>query len=156
MAKPGPKTPEGKARSLANLIPAKPGEVRNKNGGHRAAGASVKEWINVMQEWTAAEVAAVLEDGDAPMNKRAAARVWLDAASKDKNAAGMPVAGADLDRIMDRTVGKPTQAVELTGRDGGPIATETKPKFDYDAFRQALSDSRRVRAAGGLPAPNGN
>lgn len=29
--------------------------------------------------------------------------------------------GSDFDRLLDRTIGKPTQAVELTGKDGGSL-----------------------------------
>lgn len=39
-----------------------------------------------------------------------AARVWLDATTMDRNNGGTPIAGAEFDRIMDRSDGKPHQA----------------------------------------------
>lgn len=45
-------------------------------------------------------------------------------------------AGDDFDRIIDRTAGKPTQAVEVSGPDKGPI--ETKKRVDYDAIENEI------------------
>jgi hypothetical protein len=44
--------------------------------------------------------------------------------------------------IMDRAIGKPTQAVELIGEDGGPIKTEnkTKPDVDHEGFKAAFEE----------------
>jgi hypothetical protein len=67
-----------------------------------------------MQAWTEEQVRAVMTDPASPMNKRAAARSLLDACSDAKNSAGMPVAGADLDRIIEHTAGKATQPVDVT------------------------------------------
>lgn len=59
-----------------------------------------------------AEVVSVARDDAAPVNKRSAAVQWLAACEGN---------GQSIDRIFDRTVGKPTQAVELTGKDGGAM-----------------------------------
>jgi hypothetical protein len=46
------------------------------------------------------------------------------------------------DKIMDRGIGKATQAVELTGEDGGPITTENKikPDIDHEGFKAAFAE----------------
>jgi len=41
--------------------------------------------------------------------------------SRERNASGSPIAGGEFDRIMDRIIGKPTQAVDMT-TDGKTLA----------------------------------
>lgn len=152
MPKRGPKTPEGKARSLANLKPPwEPGNL--VKGGRPSAGLSIKEWVNQMEKWPRSKLEAVMKDLNAPVAKIAAARIWIDASSKERNSAGMPIAGSDVDRIFDRTEGKPKQAVELTGADGGPL--EVKHEFDWNTYRAAKSTG--LDAGGRVsPAENSN
>ncbi len=71
----------------------------------------MREWVNVMADWPPAAVDAVMADAAAPVAKRAAARVWLDAVSRACTAGGVPIAGAELDRICDRTEGRPKQSI---------------------------------------------
>lgn len=63
-----------------------------------------------MQDWSTAQLEAVMADTNAPVSKKAAARCWLDAASKDRTSSGNPIAGGEIDRIMDRTNGRPYAA----------------------------------------------
>ena len=110
----GPKTPAGKAKSLANLAPPfRPGESGNP-AGRPNAGASVIDWLNVMAEWTRADLRTVVGDDTLPANKLAAARLWLDASSTDRTSAGLPIATSALSELMDRLDGKPRQAVQVT------------------------------------------
>lgn len=71
-----------------------------------------------MQGWSRAKLLAVIADVDAPVCKVAAARAWLDATSQDRNQSGAPIAGPDLDRIIDHTEGKPTQTAEVRDTSG--------------------------------------
>lgn len=145
----GPKTQAGKEKALANLIPAKPGEVRNPKG-RPSAGAAVREWWNIMQGWPLEKVKAVQVDPESPVNKIMAARAVIDACSTDRSSAGQPIAGNDLDRIIDYTAGKPTQAVEVSGPDKGPI--ETKKRVDFDAIEQEIRDIAIAAVATRVPA----
>lgn len=151
-SKRGPKTPEGKARALANLMPPmKPGETRNPRG-RPSAGLSIREWMNQMQDWSSARLDAVMKNDDAPACQRAAARCWLDAMTRAYTSSGAPVAGSDLDRLCEQTAGKATQPVELTGPGGEPLAV--KHDFDFDRYSGLY---RRI--SGGIPAAgsaNGN
>lgn len=74
------------------------------------------EWLGVMNEWTKRQLEAVVNDVDAPASKVSAARVWLDAMSKERTSSGSPIAGPEFDRILDRTIGKPAQAVDVTSK----------------------------------------
>lgn len=66
-----------------------------------------------MGSWIADDISAVLSNPKAPAAKIAAARTWKDAMSRDRNSAGTPIAGAEVDRICDRTAGKPKTFVQL-------------------------------------------
>ena len=116
----GEQTPEGRKRSLDNLIPIKPGTSGNP-AGRPAAGLTLKELVNEMQGWPKEKLRAIMKDPSASVARKAAARVWLHAGSARMNSAGMPIAGADFDRICDRTIGKPMQSVEHSGQDGADI-----------------------------------
>lgn len=84
----------------------KPGQSGNPLGRPKA-GESIAGWLNTMSDWTQADLDRCLADPEAPMAKKAAARTWKHATSTDKNKVGTPIAGDDLDRICDRTVGGP-------------------------------------------------
>jgi hypothetical protein len=105
-----------------------PGQSGNPEG-RPAAGAAVKEWWNEMADWTQAEVKAALDDPTSSLAKKAAARAWLDACSADRSSSGAPIAGTDLDRIIDHTAGKPTQHHDHTTA-GQPFQLIDRPTWD--------------------------
>lgn len=91
----------------------KPGQSGNPKGRPNA-GAAVREWLNVMQSWTLERIRGVLTDPKARANKVAAARIWVHACCEDRSSAGLPIAGGEIDRVMDRTLGKPVAEDLLT------------------------------------------
>lgn len=93
----------GHPRSLANLRSFKPGTSGNP-AGRKTAGAYIREWFNAMVGWKHEKVKKVLDDDKAPMGKRIAARQMLDAMED----------GTAIDRICDRTEGKPKQHIDQT------------------------------------------
>jgi hypothetical protein len=97
-----------------------PPGVSGNPAGRPPAGASFKEWLNVMADYKRNELLAVMADAKAPAAKLAAARTWLGATSRDRNSAGVPIAGADVDRICDRTIGRPTQEIRQEIRAHAP------------------------------------
>jgi len=88
----------------------KPGQVGNPRGSRRA-GEYVREALNHLAEKTEAQLRGIADDPDAPVARRIAARQWLEALREAIHANP----GAALDRIMDRTVGKPRQYVGTSG-----------------------------------------
>ena len=71
-SRPGPKTPEGKARALANLQPPWPKGVSGNPGGSRSFGPHVAEWINNLADSTQEQLEAIADDPDEPVARRAA------------------------------------------------------------------------------------
>ena len=135
----------------------KPGQSGNP-AGRPSAGASIRDWLNIMCEWTAKDLRVIAQDENEPAAKRAAAvRMLLSCemndlaafspflegkktlaelaedgvdTSKVKSARVTPGphgnsytielhdrSGSEADRIMDRTEGKPKQAVDIGGGD---------------------------------------
>jgi hypothetical protein len=92
----------------------KPGQSGNPAGRPKAAGSSIREWLNIMTDWSTRELQAVLDDPEAPSAKATAARMWKHARSDERTKSGLPIAGPEAERICDQTAGKPRQAIELS------------------------------------------
>ena len=80
----------------------KPGHSGNP-AGRPSAGASIRDWINIMSDFTREQVENVLADPKATNAKKAAARTWLHATTDRCTKLGLPIAGPDLDRIIGHT-----------------------------------------------------
>jgi hypothetical protein len=111
--------------SLANLRPWRKGQSGNRKG-RPAAGLTVIEWYNAMQGKTKDKLEAISKDDKQPVTKRLAADQWLQTISKAMTTAGVPIRGEAIDRICDRTAGKPTQHQEISGPGGGAIEIEQR------------------------------
>lgn len=75
----------------------------------------MSELLSEMKGWPRERYQAILENPNETGERQAVARVWWHATSAELNAAGSPIAGAEFDRICDRTGGKPKQAMEHSG-----------------------------------------
>lgn len=83
--------------------PFPPGVSGNPNGRPNA-GAAVADWYNQMEGWTLSQIAAVIADPESSNAKVAAAQQWQQA--RDGS-------GLSVDRICDRTAGRPKQSMEM-------------------------------------------
>lgn len=88
----------------------------------------------------------------APAAQKIAARAMIDAASQDRTGAGLPIAGPDLDRIIENTEGKPKQVVDV--KLDGHLAVNANQALmdklltDPAAFEAAASLSERITEHG--------
>lgn len=103
--------PEAAKKQLANLEIGRwqPGQSGNPRG-RPAAGACYVEWLNAMVGKTEAEIQGIADDEALPAHQRMAARTTLRGLS-DEYHNQIPLAANDLDRMSDRTVGKPMQSL---------------------------------------------
>ena len=104
--------PEARKRSIAALKLWKPGQSGNPNG-RTTLGATLNECVNAMKGRTRSEVQGIADDDDRSVEWRAAATRVLGMLEPGWHG-HIPLGGSDFDRIMDRTVGKPVQAVHVT------------------------------------------
>jgi hypothetical protein len=111
----------------------KPGQSGNPSGRPKAAGSSIREWLNIMADWTTNDLQEVLDDPNASSAKATAARMWRDARSVERTKSGIPIAGPEAERICDQTAGKPKQALELikTEKDETANGDQTATKENY-------------------------
>lgn len=98
------------------------------------AGASFAEALNEMQNWTELQLREVAESPNAPSIQRMAAQTMLRAtdqhATNDKT--GAFANHQDIDRVLDRTVGRPNQSVKVEG------------SLRLDALMMGLDEAQRV------------
>ena len=116
--------PKSLHNSLANLAPPWTSETsprHDRTGERSSPGMSYLQWLSeldkVMPDGTAFHSAEDLEkiadDGRAPRSKRAAARDLLGMARGDYFKA-QPMMADHINRVMDRSVGRPPQAIHMT------------------------------------------
>lgn len=102
----------------------KPGQSGNP-AGRKALGASVNEFMNSLEDATEADLRKIIDDPESGAKKVIAARrvlsamqdssMWREKDDEMYRVGDTPGPGMDFDRIMDRTVGKPKQAVAVEG-----------------------------------------
>ena len=123
--------------SLANLVAPFTGKGDPRNGpGGRApnAGASMIDWYNRLTSTDPPisddELRRIGSSDKEPIPKRQAAKSLLRSLDDEYAKNGRPYAADDLDRVLDRTEGKPTQRV----------AVETREYKDPAALRVELTE----------------
>jgi hypothetical protein len=112
-----------------------PGKSGNP-GGSRNAGATLREWINALADMTIPQLQSVAEDESVPALKNAAAYALLATASSGRDAREA------INLIIDRTLGRPPQSVqiqEVTGTDRALAALDAcyrscKPELNGGAL----------------------
>ncbi len=107
--------------SLANLKPHhfKKGHDSRRRIGARSAGATIREWWNTLCEmdddgcalYDDEKLRCIADDPKESHPKRLAAKEILQAHEEGLTKFGKRLGADSLDRIMDRTEGKPTQRV---------------------------------------------
>jgi hypothetical protein len=125
-SRPGPKTPEGRKRALANLRPWQKGQSGNPKG-RPTYGLVAREWANIMADMNKAELLAIIDDDEAPSAKVAAAQQVMKARNGD---------GQAFDRIADRTEGRPPQALTVKAVTADTRSLEERARHVLDALRR--------------------
>ena len=108
--------------SLANLKPFGPGYDPNRRVTGRPAGASIRDYWNILCEENAdgdarydePTLRRIAADEKAPHPKRLAAKEILAAHTDGFTPFGKRIGADSVDRISDRTVGKPIAAITVT------------------------------------------
>ncbi len=109
--------------SLANLEPHhfKKGHDSRRRIGARSAGATIREWWNILCEtedngyalYDDEELRCIADDPKESHPKRLAAKEILQAHEEGLTKFGKRLGADSLDRIMDRTEGKPVQMLHV-------------------------------------------
>ncbi len=130
--------------SLANLKPHhfKKGHDSRRRIGARSAGATIREWWNTLCEmdddgyalYDDEELRCIADDPKESHPKRLAAKEILQAHEEGLTKFGKRLGADSLDRIMDRTEGKPVQMLH--------IQQEKRPTLDeaVDALVRFLNE----------------
>ncbi len=134
--------------SLANLKPHhfKKGHDSRRRIGARSAGATIREWWNTLCEmdddgyalYDDEELRCIADDPKESHPKRLAAKEILQAHEEGLTKFGKRLGADSLDRIMDRTEGKPVQMLHVQ-QEKSPTPDEV-----MDAFVRFLSDDPDV------------
>ena len=122
-------------KSLKNIKPIQPGEVRNPNGkakGTVALKTVIKKWL------------AVKDNFKNPITGNEEKMTTLDVAVLQQLHKAMEGDTAAFKELMDRTEGKAPQSVKLGGEDGGaiPITLPDIPNLSKEELIQYLSGKR--------------
>ena len=123
------------ANSLANLKPHRfrKGHDPRRRVGARSAGATIREWWNILCEededgralYDDDELRRIADDPKESHPKRFAAKEILQAQEEGLTKFGKRLGSDSLDRIMDRTEGKPVQTLHVE-KEETPSLDETE------------------------------
>jgi hypothetical protein len=137
--------------SLNNLRDPWPPGTSGNPAGRKAAGLSVREWMNTLATKTRAEVLEITKDSTAPVAKLMAARNWLDGTCEDRAKSGVPISASVSEMICDQTAGRPAQAIELSASIVG--SGENALGFDFQTYATLFRERRAKMVSASLPQP---
>ena len=90
-----------------------PGHNLRSPGISGSAGPTLMRHVSLMSHFTPAQLEAVAADAELPALRVAAARWLLRTQSEQRLKSGASECGAEIDRLLDRTLGRPKQHVEV-------------------------------------------
>lgn len=102
----GPVLRDGKGRLL-------PGHNLRSSGVSANAGSTLMRHVSLMSHFTPVELEKVAADCELPALRIAAARWLLRTQSEERLKSGASESGAEIDRLLDRTLGRPKQHVDI-------------------------------------------
>lgn len=117
--------------SLANLIRPKPGEVRNPKGrgkGRLNTKNIIERWLSV-RELLTDEYGALIIDPKTGNSKQVTQLDLMVLGLIRRSKKGDVYA---FNSLLDRYEGKPLQATEITGGEGGPVVLKLIPARDCE------------------------
>lgn len=125
-----PLSPEARAKAIANLKPAQPGEVRNPSGKNGS------DWLMAFRDFFAEVPNEKLPKG-APAREESDTRYKIALRSLFRNV----VRGSEgsLKLAIEQMQGRARQSVEHTGKDGGPIAVANDERMTTEEMRRELA-----------------
>jgi hypothetical protein len=95
---------------------------REERTGKGRAGQVILDWVNLMASWSPRQIVltasgqSVIRGVEEPEPAAvAAAQLWLTAMKEDSTAGGKQARMAAIGEIMDRTLGRASQAIEIKG-----------------------------------------
>lgn len=101
----------------------------------------MKTWMAVMSDWSRIDLKVVMDDDNNPSTKIAAARTLYDMGSQERTSSGAPIAGPEFDRVMDYTIGKPKQSVDVS-----MDATVKHKEETQEAMKRLFEDTESLGA----------
>jgi hypothetical protein len=104
--------------------------------GRIRGGRRVSEHLCDQLELNEADVRKIAVNADLTIAERMAAKWALRCLTDDTTRGGIPLASYDIDRLMDRTVGRPSQQVNIT--------EEHKTVNVINLTREALDDAKEA------------
>ena len=142
--------------SLANLAPPWTSETsprHDRTGERSSVGMSYLQWLSeldkIMPDGTAFhstdELEKIADDGRAPRSKRAAARDLLGMARGDYFKA-QPMMTDHINRVMDRSVGRPNQAIHMTSEEQTTIRVVLLDRTESPTHKMVQEVMRGIRA----------
>jgi hypothetical protein len=135
------------AKSIANLIPAKPGEVRNPHGKQKGKKNRSTIYREILEQQATAlklpKIKELMATLNAPEDISLGELIALKNSTLALNANSLGIKATE--HVEDSAYGKIPQKSEISGPDGDSLSIETKIYQDLSALPpQGLSEIKQV------------